>query len=231
MGSMKYDVAALAADHPGKGLEIRRAAGWDQGQVLLLGGSTHPGEEMILAELIRALRAKHPELRLMLVPRHVERAGSILAELRGTGLRVMKRSDFKNQVGSDPEIVLVDTTGELRDLYPTADLVFIGKTMTGTGGQNFLEAARYGRAIVAGPHMENFMSLRKEFEETKGIRVTGSVEDLERVVSELLTNRGEREELGRRAKACFQEHLGAGRRCAEILIGEIAKSERSSASS
>ena len=229
MGSMKYDVAALASDHPGKGLEVRQAAGWDQGQVLFLGGSTHPGEEKILAELVRALRGKHPELRLMLVPRHVERTSSILAELRGTGLRVMRRSDLESQGGSDPEIVLVDTTGELRDLYPTADLVFIGKTMSGTGGQNFLEAARYGRAIVAGPHMENFMSLRREFEETKGIRVAGSAEDLERVVGELLANREEREELGRRAKACFQEHLGAGRRCAEVLIGEIAKSERSSA--
>jgi 3-deoxy-D-manno-octulosonic-acid transferase len=122
---------------------------------------------------------------------------------------------------TDPDILLVDTTGELRDLYPTADVVFIGKTLTGTGGQNFLEAARHGRAIVAGPHMENFMPLRREFEEAKAIRVTGSADELEQVVGELLANAGEREELGRRAKACFQEHLGAGRRCAEVLISKI----------
>jgi 3-deoxy-D-manno-octulosonic-acid transferase len=226
MGSMKYDVAALAADHPGKGGELRKAAGWENGQVILLGGSTHPGEEKILAEMMKRLIKKHPQLRLMLVPRHVERTASILVELAGTGLRVVKRSGVSREGKTDPEILLVDTTGELRDLYPTADVVFIGKTVTGTGGQNFLEAARHGRAIVAGPHMENFMPLRREFEEANGIRVTGSAAELEEEVDRLLENHTERIALGRRALDCFQGHLGAGKRCAEILVGKISKAEQ-----
>jgi len=226
MGSMKYDVAALAADHPGKGGELRKAAGWENGQVILLGGSTHPGEEKILVEMVKRLIKKHPQLRLMLVPRHVERTASILVELAGTGLRVVKRSEISRERKTDPEILLVDTTGELRDLYPTADVVFIGKTLTGTGGQNFLEAARHGRAIVAGPHMENFMPLRREFEEANGIRVTGSAAELEEEVDRLLENHTERIALGRRALDCFQRHLGAGKRCAEILVGKISKAEQ-----
>ena len=226
MGSMKYDVAALAADHPGKGGELRKAAGWENGQVILLGGSTHPGEEKILAEMVKRLIKKHPQLRLMLVPRHVERTSSILVELAETGLRVVKRSEVDRVEKTDPEILLVDTTGELRDLYPTANVVFIGKTVTGTGGQNFLEAARHGRAIVAGPHMENFMPLRREFEEANGIRVTGSAAELEEEVDRLLENHTERIALGRRALDCFQGHLGAGKRCAEILVGKISKAER-----
>jgi 3-deoxy-D-manno-octulosonic-acid transferase len=226
MGSMKYDVAALAADHPGKGGELRKAAGWENGQVILLGGSTHPGEEKILAEMVKRLIKKHPQLRLMLVPRHVERTSSILVELAETGLRVVKRSEVDRVEKTDPEILLVDTTGELRDLYPTANVVFIGKTVTGTGGQNFLEAARHGRAIVAGPHMENFMPLRREFEEANGIRVTGSAAELEEEVDRLLKNHTERNALGRRALDCFQGHLGAGKRCAEILVGKISKAER-----
>jgi 3-deoxy-D-manno-octulosonic-acid transferase len=162
----------------------------------------------------------------MLVPRHVERTASILVELAGTGLRVVKRSEVDREEKTDPEILLVDTTGELRDLYPTADVVFIGKTVTGTGGQNFLEAARHGRAIVAGPHMENFMSLRREFEEANGIRVTGSAAELEEEVDRLLENHTERIALGRRALDCFQGHLGAGKRCAEILVGKISKAEQ-----
>jgi len=226
MGSMKYDVAALAADHPGKGGELRKAAGWENGQVILLGGSTHPGEEKILAEMVKRLIKKHPQLRLMLVPRHVERTASILVELAGTRLRVVKRSEVDRVEKTDPEILLVDTTGELRDLYPTADVVFIGKTVTGTGGQNFLEAARHGRAIVAGPHMENFMPLRREFEEANGIRVTGSAAELEEEVDRLLENHTERNAMGRRALDCFQGHLGAGKRCAEILVGKISKAEQ-----
>ena len=226
MGSMKYDVADLAADHPGKGRELRQSVGWANGQVVFLGGSTHPGEEKILAKMVKHLKVRHPQLRLMLVPRHVERTRSILGELAASGLRVMRRSRLEKEGATDPDILLVDTTGELRDLYPTADLVFIGKTLTGTGGQNFLEAARHGRAIVAGPHMDNFIPLRREFEEMQAIRVTETPEELEVEVEKLLSSTAEREELGRRATVCFREHLGAGARCAEILLERIARAEK-----
>jgi 3-deoxy-D-manno-octulosonic-acid transferase len=111
MGSMKYDVADLASDNPGQGREIRRLAGWDRGQVVLLGGSTHPGEEKALAELLKELKPKHPNLRLMLVPRHVERKGEILAELSGTDLKVGLRSRLEQETGADPDVLLVDSTG------------------------------------------------------------------------------------------------------------------------
>jgi 3-deoxy-D-manno-octulosonic-acid transferase len=218
MGSMKYDVADLASDNPGKGTEIRRLAGWDQGQVVLLGGSTHPGEEKILAELVRERKCKHPKLRLMLVPRHVERKGEILQELSLTGLRVGLRSRLGGEAGKDPDILLVDSTGELRDLYPACDLVFIGKTLTGKGGQNFLEAARHGRAIVAGPHMENFQSLRREFLTDKAMVVSADARDLGVQLDRLLVSPAERRELERRAQACFREHLGAGARHVEALL-------------
>ena len=226
MGSMKYDVAALAADHPGKGVELRKLAGWDQGQVILLGGSTHPGEEKILSDMVKELKGRHRELRLMLVPRHVERTDSILGELEGVGLRVVRRSQLEKEGKTDPDILLVDTTGELRDLYPTADVVFIGKTLTGTGGQNFLEAARHGRAIVAGPHMENFMPLRREFEEKRAILIAGSAEELRAELDRLFSTTKEREALGQRAAECFREHLGAGARCAEVLLETISLAEK-----
>ena len=218
MGSMKYDVANLASDEPGKGREVRKLAGWNRGQVVLLGGSTHPGEELILAEIAKKLRIHHPQLRLMLVPRHVERTGGILNELSATGLKVARRSQLGESEGTDPDLLLVDTTGELRDLYATADLVFIGKTLTGTGGQNFLEPARYGRAIVAGPHMENFMSLRREFESEAAIRVAATREELRREMGSLLLEPKSREELGKRAEKCFREHLGAGARNVEAML-------------
>ena len=218
MGSMKYDVADLASDNPGQGREIRRLAGWDRGQVVLLGGSTHPGEEKALAELLKELKPKHPNLRLMLVPRHVERKGEILAELSGTDLKVGLRSRLEQETGADPDVLLVDSTGELRDLYPACELVFIGKTLTGKGGQNFLEAARHGRAIVAGPHMENFQSLRREFLADQAIVVSADARDLGAQLDRLLASSAEREQLGRRAQTCFREHLGAGARHAEALL-------------
>jgi 3-deoxy-D-manno-octulosonic-acid transferase len=218
MGSMKYDVADLASDNPGKGWEIRKMAGWDQGQVVILGGSTHPGEEKALADRVQALKPKHPRLRLMLVPRHVERKGEILQQLSATGLKTGLRSRLEMERGSDPDILLVDSTGELRDLYPACELVFIGKTLTGKGGQNFLEAARYGRAILAGPHMDNFQSLRREFQADKAMVVCADPAALQADLDRLLASANEREELGRRAQACFREHLGAGARHVEALL-------------
>lgn len=218
MGSMKYDVADLASDNPGKGREIRQRVGWDQGQIVLLGGSTHPGEELVLAELVRQLKGKHPKLRLMLVPRHVERKNEILQQLAGIGLSIGLRSNFEQEAGQDPDVLLVDSTGELRDLYPACELVFIGKTLTGKGGQNFLEAARHGRAILAGPHMENFQSLRREFLADLAMVVSSDAATLAQELDGLLASPAEREELGRRAQACFREHLGAGARHVEALL-------------
>ena len=218
MGSMKYDVADLASDNPGKGREIRQRVGWDQGQIVLLGGSTHPGEELVLAELVRQLKGKHPKLRLMLVPRHVERKNEILQQLAGIGLSIGLRSNFEQEAGQDPDVLLVDSTGELRDLYPACELVFIGKTLTGKGGQNFLEAARHGRAILAGPHMENFQSLRREFLADLAMVVSSDAATLAQELDGLLASSAEREELGRRAQACFREHLGAGARHVEALL-------------
>ena len=166
----------------------------------------------------RELKPKHPKLRLMLVPRHVERKGEILQQLAGSGLKVGLRSRLDEEKGTDPDILLVDSTGELRDLYPACELVFIGKTLTGKGGQNFLEAARYGRAILAGPHMDNFQSLRREFLADKAMVVSANATGLKADLDRLLASSAEREDLGRRAQACFREHLDAGARHAEALL-------------
>ena len=179
-----------------------------------------------LAALLRELKPKHPNLRLMLVPRHVERKGEILQALSGRGLKVGLRSRLEHEAGGDPDILLVDSTGELRDLYPACELVFIGKTLTGKGGQNFLEAARHGRAIVAGPHMENFQSLRREFLTDKAIVVSADARELEVQLDRLLASSTEREELGRRAQTCFREHLGAGARHASQILRLIRSPEQ-----
>jgi 3-deoxy-D-manno-octulosonic-acid transferase len=154
----------------------------------------------------------------MLVPRHVERKGEILQQLAASGLKIGLRSRLEEEKETDPDILLVDSTGELRDLYPACEVVFIGKTLTGKGGQNFLEAARHGRAIVAGPHMENFQSLRREFLADKAMVVSADAAGLQGDLDRLLASSAEREDLGRRAQACFREHLGAGARHVEALL-------------
>ena len=126
----------------------------------LLGGSTHADEEILLAKTLLALRPRFPNLHLLIAPRHVERTNAIAEALLGLGLRVARRSllDRKFTLLEAPDVMLLDSTGELRDWYPLADVVFVGKSMAGdvTGGQNPAEPDCGWRAdLVCGPHMEN----------------------------------------------------------------------------
>ena len=145
-GSVKYDPDAAE----GTARDFRPvldAFGFQPGDPVLLAGSTHQGEEEILARALAELRAEFPAARLVIAPRHVERAADIAANLAKTGFRIARRTAPPD--GPAPDILLLDTTGELRDWYACADIVFIGKSLAGHGGQNPVEAilARTTRAV------------------------------------------------------------------------------------
>src|SRR5262249_34738566 len=125
---------------------------------VLFGGSTHRGEEEILIDVFCALRFEFPNLLLVLAPRHVERAKEIEAELRDRNLRSVRRSTADDSAPAF-DCLLINTTGELRNWYKTATVVFIGKSLTAHGGQNPVEAISALKPVILGPHMENFASL------------------------------------------------------------------------
>jgi len=156
-GSVKYDPAAGA--EPARDFRpVLQSFGIKAGQPLLLGGSTHEGEEEILADALLILRRTFPDARLLIAPRHIERAGDIVERLKAKNLRVMRRTAQSD--GTSPDILLLDTTGELRDWSFCADAAFMGKSLSGSGGQNPVEAILAVRPVLFGPHMENFAALR-----------------------------------------------------------------------
>ena len=126
---------------------------------MLFGGSTHRGEEEILAKIFTRLRQKFPSLCLFVAPRHVERVREIRAQLEALPLQVRLASEAANHSKAEPDCVLLDTTGDLRRWYSIATVVFIGKSMTAHGGQNPVEPIMARRPVVFGPHMENFVTL------------------------------------------------------------------------
>ena len=219
-GSVKFDPAETP---PARDLrDVLRSFGIADGQPVVLGGSTHEGEEEILAGALTKLRGPHPQTRLLLAPRHVERASEIVAKLTARGWRVARRSASPD--GNTPDILVIDTTGELRDWYGCADAVFIGKSLTGRGGQNPVEAVLAGCPVVFGPHMENFAALRDEL-----LRVDGALEvkdpaGLSAALSRLLASPEERRTLAARAAQALDPHRGATSRTADLveaaLIGE-----------
>lgn len=213
-GSVKYDPAA--ARHEARDFSpALREFGFGSDDPVLLAGSTHEGEEEILASALQKLRTKFPEARLVIAPRHVERSGEIAARLAQTGLRIARRTERAE--GATPDVLLLDTTGELRDWYACADVVFIGKSLVGRGGQNPVEAILAGKPVLFGPHMENFAGLRAALLTTGGAREVGDAQSLAEAATVLLSDPDQREAMARAATSALQAHHGATARTADLV--------------
>ena len=157
-GSMKFDGVKGDRDSPDVA-RLRQLAGIAADDVVFLAGSTQAPEEQLAIDAFRSLAPDHPRLRLVIVPRHVERTPEIAALLDGSGVRWQARSRFDRE-GADPQarVLLVDTTGELGWWWGTATIAFVGGSLDGRrGGQNMLEPSAYGAAVCFGPHTRNFV--------------------------------------------------------------------------
>jgi 3-deoxy-D-manno-octulosonic-acid transferase len=188
---------------------------------LLVAGSTHAGEEAALAEMLPRLRGRFPDLFLILVPRHFERAGAVGQELEARGVKYIRRSDITPETRLAPgavQCLLVNSTGELKFFYEQAALVFVGKSLTARGGQNPIEPAALAKAMVFGPNMQNFASVTQAFLTGQGAIQVRTAAELEKVFAELLADEGRRARLGERARQVVQDNLGASRRTVEMIL-------------
>jgi 3-deoxy-D-manno-octulosonic-acid transferase len=224
-GSIKFDHETQPGTSMTASLrEVLRAAGLDREFPLFVAGSTHSGEELLLCETLPALRKKSPGLRLVLVPRHVERAGSLLRELSHLNFKIAKRSEILvSAVASPapeqaPDILLVDTTGELRDWYALATVIFVGKSLCGRGGQNPVEAVLAGKPVVFGPHMDNFQSVVEGLLRARGAVCVANARELESAVGDLLTDAGLRDLMSQNAINVIRPHQGASARTAQLVL-------------
>jgi 3-deoxy-D-manno-octulosonic-acid transferase len=226
LGSLKYDVAELDA-HAEKDISAWWArTGWTGGQPILLGGSTHPGEEEVLARIYRDLREKWPDLRLVLAPRHAERGDAVRDMCDRMGLRAVTRNQLAEASsppanGGGPDVLVVNSTGELGSLYKLVTLAFVGKSLRGNGGQNFIEAAPAGTAIVVGPNMQNFKVPTREFLARQAIVQVTDEFELAQQLRALFASDETRRELGARARATFEANLGAARRTAGVILQSL----------
>jgi 3-deoxy-D-manno-octulosonic-acid transferase len=221
-GSVKYDIACADAAGRETAQALLRAAGFRDGDPILVAGSTWPGEESLLAGVLRRLRARHRRLRLVLVPRHAERRAAVEADLAREGVSCLRRSTLGEGAhprtdSVPPDVLLVDTTGELAGFYACADVVFVGKSLTRHGGQNPIEPAALGRAVIVGPNMENFSEITAELTAARALLHVRDAAGLERAVDVLLGNRVLRDAYGARAVEAVTARRGAVERSAERI--------------
>jgi 3-deoxy-D-manno-octulosonic-acid transferase len=218
-GSIKYDPTGLDEESGEFVAASRRdiLLGLNPERPVLFGGSTHRGEEEILAQIFSRLRQKFPSLCLFIAPRHVERVREIRAQLEALPVRVRLVSEAANHREAEVDCVLLDTTGELRRWYSIATVVFIGKSMSAHGGQNPVEPIMAGRPVVFGPHMENFVTLAGTLISKEGAIQVRDVESLERTIENLMGDTEARQRLVRNAREVLDQHRGATARAAALI--------------
>jgi 3-deoxy-D-manno-octulosonic-acid transferase len=226
-GSMKFD--GIRGDRAAPDVErLRRLAGFAPDDVVFLAGSTQDPEERLAAVAYRTLRDRHPRLRLVIVPRHVERAAEIGAMLDDVGLAWQARSRLTPDTAPPPRdhALLVDTTGELGWWWGTATIAFVGGSLDGTrGGQNMLEPAAYGAAVAFGPHTRNFRDEVGRLLAAQGAIVVADGDELAAFVARCLDDPDWAGDLGRRAAALVASQRGATAATAALVLRQIDPEE------
>jgi 3-deoxy-D-manno-octulosonic-acid transferase len=185
---------------------------------IIVAGSTLEGEDALLVEMFRSVVTEYPGALLVLAPRHPERFDAVADLLASSGIRYQRRSQWD---GSEPMaggVFLLDTIGELASLYEFADATFIGGSLVPRGGHNVLEAAQFGKAILVGPHTENFRDIIEILCRADALRVV-TPQSLTPTVLQLLENHDERAALGQRALEVMRSQQGATERTVNALLG------------
>ena len=226
VGNLKFDAAKLDERRVLDVPAMLRQLGVPAEAPILVGGSTHAGEEVLLAEIAQRLRARFPKLFLVVVPRHFERAKEAGRQLQDRGVKFIYRNEiYTNTQFREGELdcLLVNTTGELRFFYSCATLVFVGKSITAMGGQNPIEPATLGKAMVLGPNMQNFADITRSFVSQNGAVQVRDPQQLEETIAALLADENRRAELGRNAQRVVRENRGAIDRTVEMIVEHLKK--------
>jgi 3-deoxy-D-manno-octulosonic-acid transferase len=225
VGSSKYDMTDATVGMRPYVADLLRAAGAGPDDPILLGGSTWAGEEAILLRAYRTLKARHPGLLLVLVPRHAERTRQVVAELRRGGFQWVQRSRLSGDsapADPRPDVLLVDTTGELRDFYALASVIFVGKSLTQRGGQNVIEPAALGKPVVVGPNMQNFLPVMDDLRAADAIVQVQDEAGLTAALEALMDDPARRGELGRRAAEAVRAHRGAVDQSVALILRAVS---------
>ena len=205
-GSIKFEIDLLASALEAA-QSVRRDLGVDR--TVWVAGSTHENEESQVLDAFIEARAEHPDLLLVLVPRHPERFNAVFRLCNRYDCTTLQRTQFPGALPEDTDVYLVDTMGELMLMIAAADFAFIGGSLVPTGGHNVLEACAASRAVIFGPHMFNFQEISDMvLARGAGVQVMDTAE-LADVAMKLATDPVLRDQYGSAGREFVEENRGA----------------------
>jgi len=209
-GLLKCDALTMTRD-PERERRLRELFALRASAPVLVAGSTHEGEEESVAEAFEALKGGHPDLRLVLAPRHVERARQVAALLEARGLRVARKSALEaGQAAAGDAVAVVDTIGDLVTCYGLATCAFVGRSLIPPGGgQNVMEPAALGKPVLTGPYTRNFEPEMSLLKGAGAAVVVQTAAQLAQEVDRLLSDRGAAERMGQAGARAVRQSRGA----------------------
>ena len=222
VGNTKFD-QAIASLSPEEEFELRDQLGLSRREIVMVAGSTHPGEEEIVLDAFWRIKLKHPEARLIIAPRHIQRTPAIEQLIAQRGFVSIRRTQLRERraAGSDisrEPIIILDTIGELEVIYCLATVTFVGGSLVPIGGHNVLQPAAQGKPVWFGPHMN---AARDISEVVTRFGVGFSVKNADQLVAgvlDFLEDSSRQREIESRSRQMFQENRGASQRCAQMAM-------------
>ncbi len=228
-GSIKFDGVSTDRNNPATAA-LRKQFGIAPAETVFIAGSTQAPEEQLALQTWLECRRQFPSLRMILVPRHRERFDEVAQLVQAAGAGLIRKSSLVNPVNADSvtgsattdSVILVDTIGDLSACWGLGDLAFVGGSFGNRGGQNMIEPAAFGAAVVFGPNTRNFRDVVRIFLEADACLQLQSKDELTPTITGLLSDSVRRIELGSSAKRVVQSQAGATQQTAALLMQTLA---------
>lgn len=211
-GNLKFDAIPAAPDQTAVD-ELKAAIG---SRPFWLAALTHPGEDEVVLAAHKVLRETHPDLLLMLVPRHPVRVTDVAQLCEADGYAVARRS-AEHVPAATTDVFIGDTLGEMNLYYAVSDTVFLAGSFAMVGGHNPVEPASFDCAIVSGPNVANARSVYKTLWEGEAIERVSDADELAPAIAKLLDDAELRAHYASRAKAFIEQGRGALEKTLEHL--------------
>ena len=227
-GNMKFDIKIRDYDELRKDYtDYRQRLSLESKDRLLIAASTHKGEEEMVLKVFKELCVEHPNLKMLIAPRHPERIDEVEKYILGSGFKAVRISKLADKVGTshvqlhetDKKIVFIlDTVGQLMYFYVLSDIVFVGGSLVKKGGHNIIEPASLSKPIIFGPHMFNFREIAAMFLKERSAIMVNDEQGLKNCLKDFLENESKISESGRFAKDIIMKNKGATERNKQVIL-------------